>query len=222
MPLILFGDLMKKTQFTDAVRNIRKQIVSYLSIVVISMLAILTYLGISYSADNIVINGSRFYEASNFRDAQIVSTYLITQEDVDAVRAIEGVSDVEGVYRTNAKILDEDSVEDVMVVSLTQRINTPQILSGRLPENAGECVLEEPHRPGQHGQRAARAEDRLEGGAVGRHRADREPQDGIARASHPGGDPVLPGRGLGEGSRIGTGRGEGDVLPVHRKGEQVI
>lgn len=143
MRSILSGNSMKKTQFKDAVRNIRKQIVSYLSIVVISMLAILTYLGISYSADNIVLNGSEFYERSNFRDAQIVSTYLITQEDVEAVRSIEGVSDVEGVYRTNAKIMDEEEVEDVMVVSLTERINTPQILSGRLPENSGECVLEE-------------------------------------------------------------------------------
>ena len=42
---------MKKTQLKDALRNITTQRVSFLSVVVIAMLAVMTYLGIAYAAD---------------------------------------------------------------------------------------------------------------------------------------------------------------------------
>ena len=41
---------MKKTQLTDAKRNIRRQIISYISIVVIALVAVSAYLGIAYPA----------------------------------------------------------------------------------------------------------------------------------------------------------------------------
>ena len=41
---------MKKTQFLDARRNIRKEFVAFISIVMIGLLAALAYLGIVYSA----------------------------------------------------------------------------------------------------------------------------------------------------------------------------
>lgn len=133
---------MKKTQVKDSLRNIRKQIVSYLSILVISMLAVLTYLGINYSAEAIKTNSSKFYAETNFRDVEIVSTYLITPDDLEAIMADEGVDDVEGVYRTSCRVYGEDKVTGVMVVSLTERINVPLVIEGRLPQNENECVIE--------------------------------------------------------------------------------
>ena len=99
---------MKKTQIKDAVRNIKKQIVSYLSIIFISMLAVLTYLGINYAAAAIKMNSGEFFENRNFRDVEIFSTYLLTEDDLDAIRAVEGVSDVEGMYRVILKGTPED------------------------------------------------------------------------------------------------------------------
>ena len=133
---------MKKTQAKDAIRNITKQIVSYLSIVVIAMLAVLAYLGINYAAKAIDVNGNSFYAASNFRDIQIVSTKLLTPDDMNAISSVQGVSDVEGVLRTDGKIFTQNSTTNVMVVSLTERINTVQMIEGRLPQSAGECVIE--------------------------------------------------------------------------------
>ena len=133
---------MKKTQVKDAARNIRKQIVSYLSVVVIAMLAVLAYLGINFAAKAIGDNGDGFYDSCNFRDVQIISTKLITPEDIEAIRQVEGVSDVEGVLRTEGKIFTEAQTTDVMVVSLTERINTVQVIEGRLPSSANECVIE--------------------------------------------------------------------------------
>ncbi len=133
---------MKKTQAKDAVRNIKKQIVSYLSVVVISGLAILTYLGIHYASTAFEGNGNEFFRQTAFRDIEITSTYMLTGDDLEAIRNTEGVLDVEPGYRTPGKIIGKETSSDVMVVSLNERINTPVIVEGHMPENAGECVIE--------------------------------------------------------------------------------
>ena len=133
---------MKATQVKDAGRNISKQIVSYLSVIVIAMLAVSAFLGIEFAAKAISDNGTGFYAATNYRDVQIISTKLLTTEDIEAIRSVEGVSEVEGVYRINAKVFIQDKVSDVSVVSLTQRVNTVRVIEGRLPAAVNECVLE--------------------------------------------------------------------------------
>ena len=45
--------MMTKTQFTDAIRNIRKQIIPWISVVVIGMVALIAYLGLVYSGEAI-------------------------------------------------------------------------------------------------------------------------------------------------------------------------
>ena len=134
---------MKKTQLKDAFMNIRKQFVSFVSIIVISSLAVLTFLGIDYSSIAILTNSSEFYKETSFRDAEIVSTYLLSPEDMDAIRNVEGVSDVEGIFRTDGKVFGTDKITDVTVTSLTARINVPVLVSGEMPSSAKECVIEE-------------------------------------------------------------------------------
>ena len=133
---------MKKTQRKDARRNVLKQVVSYLSIVVIATLAVSAFLGIEFTAKGISNNANNFYAGTNYRDVEIVSTKLVTPEDIEAIRAVQGVADVEGSYRINAKVFLNDIVTEVSVVSLTERVNTVQLIEGRLPEAANECVLE--------------------------------------------------------------------------------
>lgn len=136
------GKHMKKTQATDARRNITRQIVSYLSIIVIAALAVSAYLGIEFTGKAVSNNGTKFYTETNYRDVEIISTKLVTPEDLEAIRAVQGVADVEGSYKIGAKVFLEDVVSDVNVVSLTERINTVQVIAGRLPQAPNECVLE--------------------------------------------------------------------------------
>lgn len=133
---------MKRTQKKDAVRNILRQKVSYISIIVIAMLAVMAYLGIAYSSDAISAQAARYYDRMHFRDAEVISTLLITEDDLDAIRATEGVKDVEGVYTTNGKIERSTERQSVSVVSLTERVNTVEVKEGRLPATADECVIE--------------------------------------------------------------------------------
>ena len=135
---------MKPTQTKDTARNIKKQKVSYISIIVIAMLAVLVYLGINFGARGIAGSGNVFYNETAFRDIEIVSTLLLTEEDLETVRNTEGVADCEGVYQTSAQLdRGEGAIVRVDVVSLTSRINVPKVLEGKVPEKAGECAIEE-------------------------------------------------------------------------------
>ena len=65
---------MKKTQIKDTLRNVRKHIVSYISVIAVAMLAVAAFLGINYAADALIINASDFETNLNFRDIEITST----------------------------------------------------------------------------------------------------------------------------------------------------
>ena len=88
---------MKPTQFKDALRNIGKQIVSFLSVIVIAMLGVTTYLGIDYSDEALRQNGSIMYNAVNYRDVEILSPLLLSGEDLEDILSTEGVTDAERV-----------------------------------------------------------------------------------------------------------------------------
>lgn len=134
---------MKKTQLKDALRNIRKQKVSFLSIIVIALLGVSIFLGLDYSAYGIKKNSSVFFNAQNFRDIELISTLLFTEEDLADMRRTDGVTDVEAVWQVSAKASCGADSQDVHVLSLTERMNQVQLISGRLPETAGECAVEQ-------------------------------------------------------------------------------
>ena len=134
---------MKKTQLKDALRNIKKQLVSWLSIIVISSFAVAAYLGLTYSAYGLTVAGKQLYGSTNFRDIQITSNCMLSEEDIDAIRAIPGITDVEGIYRINAKISAGSSTKDVYVASIPERIGLTILKSGSLPTNKDECILEQ-------------------------------------------------------------------------------
>ena len=133
---------MKKTQFKDALRNIGKQKVSYISIILISFLAVTCFTGVSSASKALADGGSKYYDDRNFRDIEVVSSLLFSESDLEKIRETEGVADVEGQLRTTAKLVTEKSSPEVSVLSLTERVNLPEILEGRLPENDGEIALE--------------------------------------------------------------------------------
>ena len=83
------------------------------------------------------------YNAVNYRDLEIMSTNVFYQEDLDAVMDVEGVRDAEPVWQTGAKASSGDKRQDISVISLTDRVNQPQLIEGRMPQTAEECVVEQ-------------------------------------------------------------------------------
>lgn len=133
---------MKPTQRKDALRNIGKQKVSYLSIVVIALMGVTAFLGICYAAAAMKLNGSRAYDELDFRDIEVISTHLLTAEDLDALKNTEGVLDVEPLWQTGVNAYAGEARERAVVITVTERLNRPNVGEGRLPQNASECAVE--------------------------------------------------------------------------------
>ena len=95
--------MKRKILFIDALRNIREQWVSFVSVIVIAMLAVMMYLGISYSAEALYRHISHYYAQQNYQDLQVVTSALLTAEDTEAIRGLDGVADAEGSAETSAR-----------------------------------------------------------------------------------------------------------------------
>ena len=107
--------MMKKTQWLDARRTIRHRWVSYLSIIVIAMLAVIAYLGIAYAARSLKDSASACFKAQNYADIDLISTRLLSEGDVDAVRKTDGVAAAEGVLRIPSRVSSSLDYQDVLL-----------------------------------------------------------------------------------------------------------
>ena len=103
--------MMTRTQLTDARRNIRKQIVPWISIVVIGMVSLVAYLSLVYSAEAIQRTISAYYDRYRFWDLEISSTLLMDDDDLRAIHSIPGVELAEPVRQVNTQILAEGAKE---------------------------------------------------------------------------------------------------------------
>lgn len=132
---------MTKTQFTDACRNVQKQIISWISIVVIGMVSLIAYLSLVYSSEAIRGAASVYYDTYKFWDLEITSP-LLEEEDLEVLRSLEGVESAEPVWAVGTKLLEPPTQTAVTVQALPETISLPELLDGRLPETADECIIE--------------------------------------------------------------------------------
>ncbi len=128
----------KNRLFTDAIREVKNTFSRFLSILVLSALAVAFLSGLRAAAPDMEYTADNYFDGSNFMDAYVLSTLGLTDDDLDALAATEGVADVEGVWTVDATAVDAI----VNVGSLPRELNLPRVTEGRLPEKADECVAE--------------------------------------------------------------------------------
>ncbi|MBQ3865620.1 MAG: FtsX-like permease family protein [Clostridia bacterium] len=132
---------MKKIQFKDALQNIKKQLVSFLSIVLVIALGAGVFLVCRLGSKATGTAADDYYKAQNFRDFEIKSPRGITEDDVKAVAALDFVRDAEGILSFTMAADTPRGREEVNVISPTNKIDKAVLMEGRFPEQAGECAI---------------------------------------------------------------------------------
>ena len=84
----------------------------------------------------------QYLDAQRLMDLRVVSTLGLTEEDVEVLSRQEGVELAQGAYTIDATVKVEDKDSTVKVLSFTDNLNIPDLQEGRLPEKAGECLVE--------------------------------------------------------------------------------
>lgn len=135
--------MMKKTQFADAIRNIRKRLVSYLSICLVIMLGVGAFLATRYMEAGIVQEAAGYYSSRNFKDFELISSLGISEKNIETIKAVEGVTDAEGVMEFEGSLSKGEVKSNVTVLSRTTRVSTPLLTDGTMPLAKNECAVGE-------------------------------------------------------------------------------
>lgn len=134
---------MKKTQRKDALRNIRKRIVSFLSICIVIALGFGVLFTTRYTSAGLDKEYSKFFDDHNFKDYEMLSSLGATDENVERIKQVKGVTDAEGVMVINGTITIGDARKSAVVCSMTDRVSVPEVIEGKLPEGKDECLVAE-------------------------------------------------------------------------------
>ena len=123
---------------TDAVREIRFTFSRFLSILVLSALAVAFLAGLRTTAPDMEYTADNYYDRTHMMDGYVISTLGLAQEDLDALGQEAGIQEVEGGMSLDATA--QDAI--VSVRSLPETLNLLEVTEGRLPQAADECVTE--------------------------------------------------------------------------------
>lgn len=133
---------MKKTQFLDAIRNIKKRFVSYLSVIIIAMLGTSIFLSIGFAGKAIIINGTKVYDSMHFRSIEVISTLLVSEDDIASLNDMDGVLCAEPVWQAGTTVYRDGEKGNASFITAGRQVNVPLVLEGRLPEAPDECAIE--------------------------------------------------------------------------------
>ena len=142
MPPILIKDLIEE---------IKHSLGRYLSILAIVSLGVAFFAGIKASAPDMKNTADLYFDRYNLQDIQVFSTIGLNEEDLEALREVEGVEEAQGQFSNDylTKIDSREIVVKLMSYSAGQSINQPRLIEGRMPENEDECLLQADSASGQ-------------------------------------------------------------------------
>lgn len=128
----------------DTLRSWLRSWKRFLSIAVICLLGVSVLTGIYAGCRDMFMAADRFYDEQGLHDIQVLSTYGLTDDDVMALRRIDGV-DVVQPDRTQSATTDVGGTDKS--VTMTEigvaGLNQPYLQEGRMPAKAGEVAVTE-------------------------------------------------------------------------------
>ena len=86
---------------------------------------------------------NKYYEDNNVFDVEVISTLGLTDSDIEEIKKIDGVDQIEGAYTTDAIVSIGENEYVAKLYTLPENINKIDIVQGRLPQSENECVVEE-------------------------------------------------------------------------------
>ena len=144
----------------DIVRSIRHSLGRFVAIAAIVALGCGFYAGLRMTAPDMKLAADAYYDSTDLMDIRVVSTLGLTDEDIEALRDVPGVSGVEAAYSADvlATLNDEQYVMRVHSLSPSAAtavktdagaissddanyLNRLDLVEGRWPTSANECVI---------------------------------------------------------------------------------
>ena len=132
----------KKALNKDIRVEIKKSLGRYISIFLIVALGVSFFSGLRSTESDMRYTGDAFSDRSNLMDIRVISTMGLTDDDVEALSQVEGISGAEPGYMKDVITKQNETDYVVELLSMPERMNQIQVTEGRLPEKENECLLD--------------------------------------------------------------------------------
>lgn len=133
---------MNRNLYKTTFREIKNSFGRYIAILAITALGVGFFGGLKICTPAMVNVGNQYLENAEFYDYRLLSTYGFEEEDVKILSGIEGVSDAEGSFSYDVIFSYGEEIGVAKVHSITHQVNHVTLVEGRMPENAGECLVD--------------------------------------------------------------------------------
>lgn len=125
----------------DVRRTIAQSRKRFVSILVICALGVTMVTGLRASCVDLRESADAFFDGQRLYDLSVQSTLGLTDDDVDALAAVEGVQAAVGSWEESTYTTCGDARASVKVQALRTGMNEPYLLDGSLPDQANEVVV---------------------------------------------------------------------------------
>lgn len=127
----------------DFIIEIKKTMGRFVSIFFIVALGVAFYSGIRASEPSMRITADQYFDDSELMDLKVMGTMGLTKADIKAIGKVSGIEAVEGGYSKDVLCPVGDNEKVVHMLSKEKNFNQVSVVEGRLPEKAGECLVDE-------------------------------------------------------------------------------
>ncbi len=132
---------MKRISFTSGVRDLKSNISRFISIFAIAAIGVGFFAGVRAAKPDMNESANIYYESQKLMDFSITSVEGFTDDDINMIKEQVDSTVVKAhVFDAVSNVNDSDYV--IKYYSLSNKINTPDIVEGRFPTSADECVAD--------------------------------------------------------------------------------
>ena len=136
--------MKKNIMAKNLTQSILRSFGRYLAIVLIIALGSALFIGLLMTEVDMVETGQVFTDQQNMFDLRFLSSYGWTDDQIEELEQLEGLTGLEASSYQDAIVRLGDSGEDAVYrfYSIPQRINQISLRGGRMPQSSDECLAD--------------------------------------------------------------------------------
>ena len=129
---------------TLSFRKIKKSFKRFMSLVVLSLLGVSFFIGMKISMPNLLVSLDTYYKDKNTFDVEIVSSNGLNDKDIEEIKKLDNNIKVFAFHSKDVLVNYINSNTDaIRIREISNEINKLTLLSGRMPLNKNEVLIDE-------------------------------------------------------------------------------
>ncbi|MEG0229426.1 MAG: ABC transporter permease, partial [Oscillospiraceae bacterium] len=138
--------MIKKSYYKDVFKSITHTLSRFISIFLMVALGAGFYAGLNATAPDMRFTINDYYKTNNMMDINLVSTMGFTESDINEIKQYSDIKSIMPSYSADIIGKTNETERIIKIHTIPQNdeenyINRAILKNGRLPQKAGECVI---------------------------------------------------------------------------------